>query len=483
MLRVWDPATGRERRRIDVGESVTDARLSPDGKQVVAVVGPWRVSTRALKVWDAATGVDVTPPAFAQAIAATGFQFTPDGQMVLVHRDDQLGAYSWPGGTKKWAVALPERTGPPPGLDRVGAIVMAPDGRHFATAAYRHWYRKGTTTLGNTVSDGVVHLFETATGRHVRRLVDSGPGDRPGTFTADGLFILNGSGTFPGDVRDGKPVKTRAPFSVVDPRTGRLVREFDGSGLVDYPGIAQSVTLSADEKVLFRATTNGEVQAFEVATGTFRTAFVGHRDYYVYAVSTPTDVRRMLSGSGDTTALLWDVGFGGKKGARLSAVARTRLWEQLASPDGKIGYRAMTDLAGDPAGFLELVAAELKPAAPGPTAADLALIFRDLDAKAFATREAAVVKLERYGESALALVRAELERGPSAEVRERLERFVGRLDGPGTFPERLRAGRAVEVLEHLRTPEARALLAKLAAGGPSRTTTDAAGAVTRLAGR
>ena len=143
----------------------------------------------------------------------------------------------------------------------------------------------------------------------------------------------------------------------------------------------------------------------------------------------------------------------------------------------------MTALAGDPAGFVELAAAELKPAAPGPTAADLAPIFRDLDAKAFARREAAAAKLDRYGESALGLVRAELERGPSAEVRERLERLAEKCDGPGTFPERLRAGRAVELLEHLGTPEARALLAKLAAGGPSRRTTDAAGAVKRLAAR
>ena len=50
-------------------------------------------------------------------------------------------------------------------------------------------------------------------------------------------------------------------------------------------------------------------------------------------------------------------------------------------------------------------AAELKPAPAGPTAADLAPLFKDLDAKAFATREAATAALDKYGETALDLVR------------------------------------------------------------------------------
>ena len=482
LLRVWEPATGAERRRIDPGASVTHARLSPDGKHVVALVGEWKSVDRSVKVWDAATGADASPPGFPKALPASGFRFTPDGAMLLTHHDDHLAAYAWPAGTKRWAVEMPKPV-KSPGISRVDSIAVAPDGRHFAVVAGRYWYRDDKSGLRfASAAEGVVDVFESATGRLVRRLVESGSIFRAGTFTPDGLFLHNGSGTFPGDVREGKPRESRAGLCVVDPLTGRLVREFDKSGRADSADSGYTVALSADGKVLFKATGIGEVQAFEVATGKFRSAFVGHRDY-VFAVSTPTDVRRMLSGSGDTTALLWDVGFGGKRGAKLSALARSQMWDALASDDKAGGYDAMTTLAGDPTGFLELAATELKPAAAGPTAAELAPIFRDLDARAFATREAAAAKLDRYGESALALVRAELEKGPSAEVRERLERFVDRCDGSTTFPDRLRSGRAIELLEHLGTPEARALLTKLAAGGPSRRTTDAAGAIKRLAGR
>ena len=119
----------------------------------------------------------------------------------------------------------------------------------------------------------------------------------------------------------------------------------------------------------------------------------------------------------------------------------------------------------------------------GPTAEDLKPIYRDLDSKVFATREAAALKLDKLGESAMGLIRTQLEVETSTEVRERLIRFLDKCDGPTSVPERMRLSRAVELLEHLRTGEAKELLEKLAKGGASRLTTDAAGALGRLEGK
>ena len=91
--------------------------------------------------------------------------------------------------------------------------------------------------------------------------------------------------------------------------------------------------------------------------------------------------------------------------------------------------------------------------------------------------------LSAQGEAALDPVRARLEKEPSAEVRDRLTKFIERHTKPATDPERLRQSRTLELLEHLGTPEAKALLAKLAAGGPARLTTEAAAAAKRLAAR
>ena len=477
-IRLWDTVTGAERRRIAAGGPVTACRLTPDGKQVVAVVGPWDQPDKVLRVWDAATGADATPAGFPKVLPASGFQFTPDGKTLLTHADDKLAAWAWPAGTRRWAADLPKPAAR--GINRVESVTVAPDGRHFATVAERYWFREEKGLRFGSAADGTLDLWETATGKRVRRLAESAGCFRPAVFAADGTLVHSGGGKFPSDRRGGQPGETRAQLCVLDPLTGRLLREFAPSGRAEGVNSGHAVALSADGRVLFRATDVGEVQLYEVATGKLRAVRPGHRDTVLALDAPAADVRRLVSGSGDTTALWWDVGFGGKPGAPLSADGRKALWAALADGDAKAAYATMTKLAADRAGLVALAAAELKPAPTGPTAADLAPHFKNLDARAFAAREAASAALDKYGEAALDLVRARLETETSAEARDRLTKFVERHTKPATDPERLRQGRALELLEHLRTTEARALLAKLAAGGPSRQTTDAGAAVRRL---
>jgi len=479
-IHVWD-ATGTERRRIAAGGPVMSCQVTPDGKRVVAVVGEWQKPERALRVWDEATGADATPEGFPKKLAAGGFRFTPDGKTLLIHVEDQLAAWAWPAGTKLWSAAMPKPA--MQGINQVGSLAVSPDGRHFITVACRSWHREERGMRFGYASDGIVDLWETETGKQVRRLVESRSCFNPAVFAADGMVIHSGGGTFPSDVRGGAAAQSRAQLCVVDPLTGRLVREFTPSGRADTYDTGRAAALSGDGKALYLGTGVGEVLAFEVATGTLRAAFTGHRGN-VLALDTPAnDVRRVVSGSADTTALLWDVGFGGRPGASLSAADRKALWAGLTDADGKAAYAAMVKLAGDPAAFVALAVAELKPAPAGPTAVDLASVFKDLDAKTFAAREAASATLDKYGEAAIEPVRARLAAETSAESRDRLMKFLDRYTKPVADPERLRQGRTVELLEHLGTPEAMKLLKKLAAGGPSRLTMEAAASVKRLAAR
>jgi RNA polymerase sigma factor (sigma-70 family) len=478
-IRVWDAATGAERRRIDAGGNVTYCGLSPDAKQVIAIVGPWEKPERAFKVWDVSTGVESAPKAFPKTLIASGFRFSPDGKTLITYHDSKISAWNWPAGTKLWTADMPKPANQP-GVNQVDGLAFAPDGRQFITIGDRYWFREERGMRFGYGADGIVDLWDATSGKYSRRLVESNGCFRPGRYAANGLFIHSGGGTFPGDMRGGSAYKSKAQLCAVDPLTGRVVREFGPAGRADGFDSGFTVGLSADGKVLFRATGVGEIHLFEVSTGNYRTALVGHKGS-VLALDTPTDVRRVLSGSWDTSSLLWDVGLFSKKGDKLADDERAKLWEALSDIDGTKAFAAMQKFGGDPEGFLEVVSASLKPAPEGPSAAELTPIFADLDHKTFARREAASAKLEKYGEGAIAHVRARLETESSAEARDRLKRFLEKCDAPESSSIRLRQSRAIELLEHLGTAKAKELLEKLAKGGASYLTEDAKGSLKRIA--
>src|SRR5262249_39712867 len=102
-IRVWDPATGAEKRTIAAGGPVIDCRRDPGGTALIPAVGPGR----SLRKWDTATGADVTPAWFPEAGSVSGFRFTPDGRTLLTHADNHLAAWRWPAGMKLWATETP----------------------------------------------------------------------------------------------------------------------------------------------------------------------------------------------------------------------------------------------------------------------------------------------------------------------------------------------------------------------------------------
>jgi hypothetical protein len=110
---------------------------------------------------------------------------------------------------------------------------------------------------------------------------------------------------------------------------------------------------------------------------------------------------------------------------------------------------------------------------------DQTIRVADLDGANFKTRDAAtkaLADLHRLAEPAL---RAALDRGPSAEARQRLNKLIAGLVREPMADE-IRAGRAVKALELADTLETRALLGEWAGGAPgARLTEDAKAALGR----
>src|SRR5262249_31627583 len=165
--------------------------------------------------------------------------------------------------------------------------------------------------------------------------------------------------------------------------------------------------------------------------------------------------------------------------ATLKPTDLERLWADLGSNDGVKAYQAIVAMENDPERAVPFLAKHLRPIAKVEPQR-ISRLIGDLDNKSFSVREQAQRELEELGNLAEKELRKTLASRPSLEVRRRIETLLERVD-PVKSPARLQALRAVEVLEHIGTPEAQEVLKNLATGAPeARLTREAKASLERL---
>jgi hypothetical protein len=156
------------------------------------------------------------------------------------------------------------------------------------------------------------------------------------------------------------------------------------------------------------------------------------------------------------------------------------LWADLAKSNNFKATWSARALASSPQALLFLQD-RLRPA---PTA-DTKITDRwiaDLDNQRFETRQQAEEELQKLGESAAPALLKVRDSKPGLELAQRVERLLDRLPNLPLSEEQLQAHRAVRVLEHIGTPEARKVLETLAGGANgARLTLTAQAALQRMA--
>lgn len=245
-----------------------------------------------------------------------------------------------------------------------------------------------------------------------------------------------------------------------------------------------SLAISPDGVLLAAGDDAGVIHLWSLASGKEVHQMSGHRGR-IESLAFSLGGERLASGGWDTTALIWDM-------REATAAARPqpadvprewleRLWADLASNDGVRAHRAIWSLVAARQ-LIPWLRDHLKPV-PAPDARRIAQLIADLDSDTFAVREKATRELEVMGETAESALRKVLADKPSLEVRRRIEPMVKDLERlPASSLSALRDWRALEVLEHLGTPEARQLLQHLTDGVPeARLTREAKAALQRLA--
>jgi hypothetical protein len=94
----------------------------------------------------------------------------------------------------------------------------------------------------------------------------------------------------------------------------------------------------------------------------------------------------------------------------------------------------------------------------------VAQLFLDLNSDDFERREKATNELDALKETAEPALRRALESSPDAEVRQRAEALLKKLEGEPRTRERVRLSRSLEVLERIGGTASKRLLKSLSEG-------------------
>jgi hypothetical protein len=187
----------------------------------------------------------------------------------------------------------------------------------------------------------------------------------------------------------------------------------------------------------------------------------------------------------DLALLVWDMtrltAHGRLIPVTLSENKLEALWADL-SGDSPPAYRAIWTLAAGGKQAVALLKKRLQPVPPDNTRK----LLHELDARRYATRKEAMRRLELQGQWIEAELRQALQGKVSAEVRRQVGVLLKKVEEEkrNLSVQQLRVLRALEVLEHIGTAEARQLLKTLAGGVlQTRLTQEAQAAFERLTTR
>src|SRR5262249_45143811 len=147
-VRVWDPNTGQEVRRLVAGGgkgggTIRDVVFSADGKHVLT-----GGSTSVLVVWDVTTGQEVrrlsaAGGGFPKGLAAGGLSLSSDAKLALSANSGDNGITVWDVTTGKQVRVLQGHT------NMVSGVAISPDGKRALSSG----------------TDGTVRLWDVTTGK------------------------------------------------------------------------------------------------------------------------------------------------------------------------------------------------------------------------------------------------------------------------------------------------------------------------------
>ncbi len=317
-IHLWDVATGKEVRRIAMGNTrVNRAVLAPDGNTLAT-----SATDKTVRLWDVATGQEIRRFGTGDA-EPQGLAFSRDGRKLAateaVGPDFPTPGESLPliGPIQVWETATGRELGRWETDYGSLACTFSPDGGTLATAGghvLRLWdvasHRELEPQSGHRSSirdaafapdgrsivtvgqDRTIRFWDPATGREIRQFAKSGDGLGFASFSADGKTLATGYGF----------ESTR----LWDVASGRELRRFQLPGKLDNRFV--SCAELAPDGTTLAASANDGVIFWDTATGTRRDGVAQSRPgpALVKALRFAPDGKSVATVGGDWVRF-WDV--------------------------------------------------------------------------------------------------------------------------------------------------------------------------------
>jgi RNA polymerase sigma factor (sigma-70 family) len=344
-IRLWEVATGKERRAWSVASPASALAFGPGGKTLASA------HDGVIRIWDLATG-KALPPDEGHQGGVSSVALSADGK-TLISASTDATIRIWETSTGKELRRIQGHEGSISSLslspdrkllasvctdDQTVRLWDLPTGKQvnlFPASSYRTqaaWLPDGKTLIVGP-HDRTLHFYDITTGRERHTIEGAYSGAvlvvaPDGTFLATGnlsrpTFHLRATATgkalpaLPADsVHDG-PV-TSAAFSpdgktlITGSSSDRVIRHWElstGKERLQFLGHEEEITclaLSPDGRTLASGSYDRTIRLWEVSTGEERRRFVGHRGT-VTALAWSADAKVLASGSADDTALAWDL--------------------------------------------------------------------------------------------------------------------------------------------------------------------------------
>ena len=293
-IRIWNPATQRQRLKLQHSYWVRDIAVSPDGTHLVS-----SALDDTVRLWDIASGREIYRlPGHGRMGGTRAVAFAADGQSFGSFGDDcylrvwdvRTGKALIEHKIRPTGVKVPEEDGDRDDLDffHIDQARFSPDASHFLLSIGKHF------------------VFRTDSGQEVRAIENRGSHVTALAVSPDSRYLLTSAWGKQQQIKmaDGRTLSTSEknnPITLWELASGQVVKEIllegGGAGPVAFSPDGQRFAVSSmrpkNKITIYNTATGAELQSIDDVPGR------------AWCLCFSQDGCSLVSGQSDSTALVW----------------------------------------------------------------------------------------------------------------------------------------------------------------------------------